>query len=212
MTQIAHDRKLEAVEAVLQGEEQERQRLAQDLHDSMGGMLASIRMAISRDLDRSSAVQDPKKIIEKLDLTIAEMRRISRNLMPETLRNLGLTMALRELAELMTSKALHIQFEAYDVQDDIPFQTQLAFYRIAQESLSNVIKYAQANHVIVQVSQHNQDLSLTIEDNGIGFDEDAVNYGLGIRNMKNRARLINGRLVVSSKRNAGTTVTVECNV
>lgn len=212
LTQIAHDRKLEAMEAVLQGEEQERQRLAQDLHDSMGGMLASIRMAISRDLDRSSAVQHPKEIITKLDLTIAEMRRISRNLMPETLRNLGLTMALRELTELMTSKELHVQFESYDVKDDIPFQTQLAFYRIAQESLGNVIKYAQANQVIVQISQDNQGLSLTIEDNGIGFEQDAVNYGLGIRNMKNRARLINGSLIVSSKRNAGTTVTVECNV
>ena len=204
---IENERKYEATQAVLQGEEQERQRIAQDLHDSMGGMLANIRMSIS-----SNEAYQSTDIVEKLDKSISEMRRISRKLMPETLKNLGLETALKELCESMTHKHLSIQFEAFDVSDKIPFQVQLAFYRIAQESISNVIKYAQANNVIVQISQNGNTLALTVEDDGVGFDTSKVTYGLGLKNIENRVRLINGKVDIHSAKGEGTTINVECYV
>ncbi|WP_437920037.1 tetratricopeptide repeat-containing sensor histidine kinase [Sphingobacterium sp. LRF_L2] len=204
---IESERRYEASQAVLRGEEQERQRIAQDLHDSMGGMLANIRMSISSmGGDKSTA------LLDKIDKSILEMRRISRNLMPETLKNLGLEIALKELCESMSHKHFSIQFEAFDVSENISFQIQLAFYRITQESISNVIKYAQANNVIVQISQNDNTLTLTIEDDGIGFDKAEIVYGLGLKNIENRVRLINGNVDVVSAKGQGTTINVECNV
>ncbi|MDR0229082.1 MAG: histidine kinase [Flavobacteriaceae bacterium] len=205
---IENERRYEASQAILKGEEQERQRVAQDLHDSMGGMLANIRMSISSlDLEESDL------LLEKIDKSILEMRRISRNLMPETLKNLGLEIALKELCESMTHEKLVIQYEAFNVQvESIPFSTQLTIYRIAQEGISNVIKYSQANRVIVQLSQNEQVLNLTIEDDGIGFDISEVVYGLGIKNMESRVKLINGVVEIDSQKGQGTTINVECKV
>jgi signal transduction histidine kinase len=140
------------------------------------------------------------------------MRRISRNLMPETLKNLGLEIALKELCESMSQKQFHIQFEAFDLSENIPFKIQLSLYRIVQESISNVIKYAQAGNVIVQISQHENTINLTIEDDGIGFDTTKVDYGLGIKNIKNRTALINGTVEILSEKGKGTTINVECYV
>ena len=204
---IKNQRKYEATQAILQGEEQERQRIAQDLHDSIGGMLANIRMTISdKDLSRTDHV------IEKIDRSIAELRRISRNLMPETLKNLGLEIALKDLCDTMSQKHLSIQFEAFNLSEKIPFKTQMALYRIAQESISNITKYAQATNVIVQISQHMNILNLTIEDDGIGFNKSEMVYGLGLKNIQNRVQLINGTVDISSKIGDGTTINVECYV
>lgn len=204
---IENQRKYEATQAILQGEEQERQRITQDLHDSMGGMLANIRMTISANNSFHK-----ENVIDKLDQTIDEMRRISRNLMPETLKNIGLEIALKELCETMTQKYFTIQFEAFNLSENIPFKTQIALYRIAQESISNITKYAQATNVIVQISQNKNILNLTIEDDGIGFDKSEIVYGLGLKNIQNRVQLINGTVEIASNKGEGTTINVECYV
>lgn len=204
---LKDQQKYEASQAILQGEEQERQRIAQDLHDSMGGMLANIRMTIS-----ANDSFNKENIIEKLDKAITEMRRISRNLMPETLKNLGLEIAIKELCEAMTQKHFIIQFEAFNLSENIPFKTQIALYRITQESISNIMKYAQATNVIVQISQNSNILNLTIEDDGIGFDKSEIVYGLGLKNIQNRIQLINGTVDITSNKGEGTTINVECYV
>lgn len=204
---LENQRKYQATHAILQGEEQERQRIAQDLHDSIGGMLANLRMNIS---DNDAFTK--KHIIDRVDQSIAEMRRISRNLMPETLKNLGLEIALRELCETMTQKHFTIQFEAFNLSENIPFKVQLALYRMTQEGISNITKYAQATSVIVQISQNNNLIHLTIEDDGIGFDISKVAYGLGLKNMQNRAELINANIDIISNIGEGTTINIECYV
>lgn len=210
LLQIENERRFEASQSILQGEEQERHRIAQDLHDSMGGMLASIRMQLSKDLLPST--EKRHTIVQQLDQAIVEMRRISRNLMPETLKNLGLEIALRELCESMANKNLKIQFEAYNLSRDIPFETELAFYRITQECISNTLKHAHATMVIVQISQDDDRLNLTIEDDGRGFEKNKATYGLGMKNIKNRVNLINGILEMATSHGEGTTINIECYV
>src|SRR5690606_33599758 len=210
LLQIQNERRLEASQSILQGEEQERHRIAQDLHDSMGGMLASIRMQLSKDLLPSTEKQHT--IVQQLDQAIVEMRRISRNLMPETLKNLGLETALRELCESMANKNLKVQFEAYNLSRSIPFETELALYRITQECISNTLKHAHATLVIVQISQYGNRLNLTIEDDGRGFEKSKTTYGLGIKNIKNRVSLINGTLEMATSQGEGTTINIECYV
>lgn len=204
---IESKRKYEATVAVLNGEEKERQRIAQDLHDSLGGMLASIRMGLS--LDKS--LQNNEQIV-KIDKAIAEVRRISRNLMPESLKNLGLETAMNELCDSMSNPKLEITFESFNIDKALPFLYQLAMYRITQEALSNCIKHAQATKVIVQISQNNELLSLTIEDNGVGFDIKESKTGHGLLNMKNRAKLLNATLEIVSEKGEGTTINMEANV
>lgn len=205
---IDNERKYEATQAILQGEEQERQRIAQDLHDSMGGILANIRMTVSKDVTQPESKQD---LLSKLDYSIAEMRRISRNLMPETLKNLGLEIALQELCESMSHPHLPIQFEAYDIQDGLDFSIQLALYRITQEAISNVIKYAHASSIIVQISQNERELSLTIEDNGMGFNQETITHGLGLKNIAHRVELIEGHLEINTAPGEGTTLNITCH-
>ena len=130
----------------------------------------------------------------------------------ETLKNLGLEIALKELCEAMTQKQFTIQFEAFNLSENIPFKTQMALYRIAQESISNITKFAQATNVIVQISQNNNVLNLTIEDDGIGFDKSEIVYGLGLKNIQNRVQLINGTVEIASNKGEGTTINVECYV
>lgn len=207
LVHMEDQRKYEATQAILQGEEQERQRIAQDLHDSIGGMLANIRMTIS-----SSDSFKKENVLLKIDKSILEMRRISRNLMPETLKNLGLQIALKELCETMTQKHFTIQFEAFNLSENIPFKIQTTLYRVAQESISNITKYAQATNVIVQISQNGNMLNLTIEDDGIGFDNSEITYGLGLKNIQNRVQLINGTVEINSNKGDGTTINVECYV
>lgn len=205
--QIEYKRTYDATVAVLIGEEKERQRIAQDLHDSLGGMLASIRMNLS--LNKND--QNQKQIL-KIDKAITEVRRISRNLMPETLKNLGLEVAMNELCQAMSNHQLEIIFESFKLQNNIPFQKTLAIYRITQEALSNVIKYAQASKVIVQISQNDNVLNLTIEDNGVGFNMQEVKLGQGLKNMKNRAQLMNANLEIVSEIGEGTTINMEAYV
>ena len=203
----SNEAELAVKNAILESEEQERQRIAQDLHDSMGGMLANIRMSISQENAQNSG-----ELLQKIDKSIVEMRRIARNLMPETLKNLGLEIALKELCESMSQQQFYIQFEAFDLSANIPFKMQLSLYRIVQESISNVIKHAQANNVIVQISQHEDIINLTIEDDGIGFDTSKVDYGLGVKNIKSRTALLNGTVEILSEAGKGTTINIECYV
>lgn len=210
LQQIENERRFEASQSILQGEEQERHRIAQDLHDSMGGMLASIRMQLSNDF--LSSTEKQHTIVQQLDQAIVEMRRISRNLMPETLKNLGLEITLQELCESMANKNLKVQFEAYNISRHIPFATELALYRITQECISNTLKHAHATMVIVQISQDENRLNLTIEDDGRGFEKNKTTYGLGIKNIENRVNLINGTLDIATSQGEGTTINIECYV
>ena len=210
LQQIEQERLFEASQSILQGEEQERHRIAQDLHDSMGGMLASIRMQLSKNT--SPEIDQRQTIVRQLDHAIVEMRRISRNLMPETLKNLGLEVALRELCESMANKNLQVQFEAYNLSRNIPFNIELALYRVAQECISNTLKHAHAKLLIVQISQDRDRLTLTIEDDGQGFQKDMITYGLGIRNIENRINLIKGVQEITTSPGEGTTINIECYV
>lgn len=213
--QLAHQKKMkdlqrkqqfEASQAILQGEEQERERIARDLHDSMGGMLAHIRMEIS-----SKQVMQTAELTSKIDQSIAEMRRISRNLMPETLKNIGFETAMAELCETMSHANCNVHFEAFGLDHSLPYNVQINLYRIAQEALSNILKYAQATEVILQLSQNENTIQLTVEDNGIGFDIHTITYGMGLKNMENRAKLINATMEIHSVIGEGTTINIDCH-
>ncbi|MCL8537202.1 ATP-binding protein [Chryseobacterium gallinarum] len=213
---IKQKEELALTKAILEGEERERERVAKDLHDGLGGMLAGVKINLSTwssthlnpDLHR-----DFYKILGQLDNSVSELRHVARNLMPESLLNFGLEIALRDLCEFYTRKDLEIDFQAIDIDKELPLNTQLNIYRIVQELLANAIKHAEATNILLQCSQSQENFFITIEDNGKGFENSKVqnNKSMGLRNLKNRVDYMKGTMEVSSD-SQGTTINIELNI
>jgi two-component system, NarL family, sensor kinase len=208
---ISQQQQLKLAAALLQGEERERKRLAGDLHDGLGGMLAGVKINLSR---LSPSVEDLPGIINQLDRSINELRRIARNMMPESLLNSGLEIALREICESFTSPALTVDFQAYNIEKEITQDMQVTIFRIVQELLTNAVRHAGATAILMQCSQNEHTFYITVEDNGKGFNADEINVtkGIGLTNVKNRVDYLKGTLDIESAPGAGTTINIEFNV
>ncbi len=217
LKEIEQTEKIKYSKALMAGEETERKRLAQDLHDGLGGTLVGLKMNLSGKIEESGAqvlATDLNPIIKQLDHSVSELRRIAHNMMPINLIKFGLETAIRDLCESMISEHLQISFQAYDIQKHIPEQTQLNIYRIIQELLTNSRKHGRASEVLLQCSQEEHTFLLTMEDNGIGFDTSTLDSenGMGFHNIRNRVGYLNGRIDIHSSVGEGTTVNIELYV
>ncbi|MGC5744315.1 sensor histidine kinase [Chryseobacterium sp. NFX27] len=212
---IKQKEELSLTKAILDGEERERERIARDLHDGLGGMLAGVKINFST---WSSSHLHPEKdkefytILGQLDRSVSELRHIARNLMPESLLNFGLETALNDLCEFHSRKDLEIDFQAIDIDKNLPLNIQLNIYRIAQELLANALKHAEASSILLQCSQSEECFMITIEDNGKGFDKkiEQTTKSMGLRNLKNRVNYLKGKMEVNSD-SQGTTINIELN-
>jgi two-component system, NarL family, sensor kinase len=196
---MEHEHQEKMMKAELESQESERRRLSADLHDSIGGMLSTIRVGIStigRSLPNPAAVDETKKM---LDDTISSVRRISRDLMPATLDKFGMVHALKELCERFEATSL-IQVEFVEPVENFSLdpQRELMVFRIVQELVNNAVKHAQANRICVSL-QAEKMIVITVEDDGIGFNPEEFKNnkegkGLGLYNIENRARLLGGTI------------------
>lgn len=205
-------------EAMLEGEERERRRVARDLHDGLGGMLAGIKMKLSGHAkqQQSKGEKEQKEldgIIGQLDNSVSELRRIARNMMPESLTRFGLKTALKDLCESMMSREIKISFIALDIDDQIDLSRQVVIYRIIQEVLANAIRHSKARNIMVQCSQNDDRFYITVEDDGIGFNKTTSGKkGIGLTNIENRVKYLNGTMDVISGPDQGTTINMELYV
>ena len=214
---LQQERQLLATEAMLRGQEEERARLARDLHDGLGGMLSTVKLYLGSA--RGNLVLTPEsarlfsRSIEHLDSSIQEMRRVARDLMPEALLAFGLPAAVQDLCETIQhgQTLLRVQCEMFGLETRLPQRTELVVYRLVQELLNNVLKHAQARQVIVQLARHEQLVQVVVEDDGRGFDAAArpVAAGVGLRSLQARVDYLGGTLEVQSQPGQGTTVTIE---
>jgi two-component system, NarL family, sensor kinase len=203
------------MQAELDSQESERRKLAADLHDSIGGMLSTIRVGLT-SIGRS--LPDPQRIDETkqmLDDTITSVRRISRDLMPSTLEKFGFTYAIKELCErFQATSGINITFSQQGEVPVLDKQRELMVFRVVQELLNNAVKHSQASLIEVTVGLQGQ-IYVSVEDNGIGFDAEAqkndkVNgKGLGLFNIENRARLLGGILEFDRQRSKGSKTTLK---
>lgn len=188
------------LQAELESQETERRRLAADLHDSIGGMLSTIRVGLATMARQLADPQSMDQTKQMLDDTITSVRRISRDLMPSTLDKFGLIHALRELCErFQNTSRIAIDFIEEGHFDQIDKNRQLMIFRIVQELLNNAVKHSQASQIGVHLVLHGG-LTVMVEDNGIGFNAEAIKKdihsgkGLGLFNIENRARLLGGNI------------------
>jgi two-component system, NarL family, sensor kinase len=216
INELKIDHQLLASRAVLLGEEKERGRLSRDLHDGLGGMLSGVKFAISSIREKNSL---PLEIHEKIDLamirlnlSISELRSIAQNLMPEALTNFGLKEALNDFCtQLGSNKAVEISFLFYGESLRFDHSIENALFRIAQEAVYNALKHSKASKIIVQLIQDESWVNLTVQDNGEGFDlENILNKeSSGLKNMRARAEIFDGRFHIDSKPGEGTEIIVD---
>lgn len=220
--ELETEKQLTATEAVLKGEEQERTRLAKDLHDGLGGMLSGIKYSLSIMKENLIMTPDNAQAFERsmdmLDSSIKEMRRVAHNMMPEMLLKYGLDTALKEFcAEINRSGIIQAAYQSIDMDKATIGQTEaVAIYRVVQELVNNTIKHSAAKNVLVQahISVQEKLLAVTVEDDGKGFDTSLLQHaqGIGWMNIKNRLEFLQGRFDINSAPDKGTSVLIEISI
>lgn len=200
------------VDDVFEAQENERRRLAQDLHDDLGGTLSAIKLNVTAF--KSNIVQLPaenhafyEQTINMIESACENLREISHNLMPKNLEKNGLIHTLTEqFAEL--NQTGHITFEfVHDIERPISPDTELAIYRIAKELINNVIKHAVATKASLQIISSEEQIVIMCEDNGIGFNPTSTNDGIGLANIKLRVNHLKGVFSLESNE-MGTSISI----
>lgn len=203
------------MEAALESQENERRRVAGDLHDSIGAMLSTIRVSLITQARRDNAdLESIDQSKRMLDDTIESVRRISRDLMPSTLEKFGLAHAAKEMCERFQSTAsLPILFQAQGDIAVLDKNRELMAFRILQELLNNALKHAEASSITVTFTGA-ANLRIAVEDDGIGFNAEEhktdkkMGKGLGLFNIENRARLLGANVVFDKDKKRGSLITL----
>jgi signal transduction histidine kinase len=201
--------------AVLESEENERQRLARELHDGVGQLLTATKLNLS--LANNSEYKEKENTLQNainvLDDSIKEIRNISHNMVPDVLLRFGLQKAIEDFSNRINqSKKIEIIFECNNFNENsLNDASKLMLYRIIQEAVNNAIKYAEASQLNIQLSADDAEISLLMEDNGKGFDVIKANEkgGIGLKNMQLRTNYLKGKLIIDSTPKNGTTIIVE---
>ncbi len=205
---------------LIENQEQERKRIAVELHDSIGQSLIVIRnralMGLTSPDKHERLIAQMEEISEAAADTIKEVRQISHNLHPYQLEHLGLTTAIETMIEAAAS-ASPIDFEMNldELDEVLPKDAEINLYRIVQESLNNILKHSQATKVKISIRKNDDLLNVLIEDNGKGFNcEYLVNArsGLGLTGIRERAKMLGAEYKIISFPNEGTTVSLQINL
>ena len=208
---LERENELKVLMASVAGEEKERNRLARELHDGVGGILSATKMHLSvlrNEQDLSPHLHKFDQAASLLNSASREVRSIAHNLSPDLMLKYELDEALAIFCRSVNNDYLKVDFYALGEPLKLKNNFKFIIYRIVQELVNNILKHAEASHALVQLSHHDQVLSLTIEDNGKGFDAQK-NSGMGLLNLKTRVQELNGQLNLETSPGEGTTIYME---
>lgn len=212
VVQLEQEKQIIATQAVLDGENAERTRLARDLHDGLGGMLSAIKLNlfdIKKDvIIETDDVSRFNKVIEMLDNSIQELRRVAHNMMPESLSRYGLKVALEDFCNSFSN----VKFHFFGNEKRIEKTLETTIYRAVHELVNNAVKHSEADVVNVQLVQKEDVVSINVQDDGKGFDTDEKITGNGIQNIQNRVNSIGGIVNIFSSLNSGTEINIDINI
>lgn len=204
---------IEKLQAAIEAEERERSRIGRQLHDDIMVQLSIVKMnmeAFSFPNASDPDIQNFQSIKDQLDMAGRDLRLTAHNLAPDTLLADGLTQALLYFCKNVQYRTnLTINFQFYGDQPDLPQELEINIYRISQELVQNIIKHARATNVLMQLNYREDMLTLTIEDDGIGFDMNASVSGIGLKSIRSRLKVMNGQIDIHRRHPKGTSVTIE---
>ena len=204
-----------AMQAIIATEESERKRIAQDLHDSVSQTITAAKMnltVIGGELPFANDEQRKRfeKAISLVDDGFREVRTISHNMMPWALHETGLAMVVKQFIENIKTDAIAINFLSRGFDTPFDDTTEIILYRVLQESVNNVMKHANASRLDISLIRDEANISLTIEDNGKGFDTSnpEIYKGMGLNNLRSRINFLKGKVELDSQVGKGTLVSV----
>lgn len=206
--QFEEEKKLLAARFIVEGQEDERKRVATAIHDSLGVLLSASKMSVTAIKDNNP---ENKALIEKatkfLDEASGEMRKISHNMMPGLLTKLGLYEALEDLIESLNDlDKIDARMEVVGPMKRIPENKEIMIYRIMQELVNNTLKHAEASSIDLTIIVHPDQLDISYSDNGIGFNRDETldRKTMGIQNIRSRVKFLDGNVCIDSSQGKGT--------
>lgn len=190
-----------AIDAFIEGEEKEKARIGRELHDGIAQEIVAVKLAMHRQNADAG-------LIEELTRISLDIRNISHELMPQTLKEYGLQLAIEDICQKILAPS-GIQYEIHSSlsNERMANKIEITLYRIFQELVHNIIKHSHATEVLVQLRNMNNHILLMVEDNGKGMTEEKKN-GIGISNLKSRVQLLDGNLQYDSSENEGTTAII----
>ncbi|GEP49863.1 two-component sensor histidine kinase [Flavobacterium noncentrifugens] len=212
---LQQQQEITKLEALIDGEEKERRRIAQELHDGINGDLSAIKFRIL-GIDESNLSADDKEnlttTVEMIDQSCAQVRNISHNLMPASIIDFGLVETVQQYcSKISQSHPLELDFQYFGNPATLPKKSETVIYRIIQELINNIIKHSRATTALVQMNFHENELFITVEDNGVGFDVKNARNGLGLKNIESRIQLLKAGLEIDSS-NKGTSFQINIDL
>lgn len=215
--ELLSNQELKSISAVLEAQDEERRRIAQDLHDRLGSMLSMIKVHfenVEEEIARfvGQTEKDYSKAIDLLDKATEEVRQIAHNLVSGPLKKFGLEAGLIELCKAVESASgITVELNCLHLKERLSFDFEVNIYRIIQELLANVMKHSKASDVSIQVIRLNGDLSIMVVDNGKGFDPTISNEktGMGLKNVQSRVDKLGGTIELDSNKGNGTSISIQ---
>lgn len=194
---------------VIDAQEKERERLSRELHDGIGQIFIALKLKLEASLNEVDNEKMLNEVLEDLDRTIIEIRRISNDLMPSVLKEFGLKVAIKKLIkEYNRISDIEFQIDWSIENDQLSKNSSIHIFRILQEALSNALRHSKAKNVDIIIRESDERVIFEIKDNGIGFSKPENEFGNGIHNMKERVSILQGIFELSSKENMGTKINI----
>ncbi len=202
ITNIKTEQELKELNAMMHGQEEERNRIASDLHDRLGARLSSIKLLFQAD---GEAYERQDKAISFIDEAIKETREISHNLSTDMLSRFGIKTALIDTIQTINEAGkIKADLTIIGIGDRWPLEVERNIYYVLLELINNTIKHAEAGHIMVQLSQIEEEINVFYEDDGKGFDmANNIAKGMGMRSVQARMKAINGKVFITSKLGEG---------
>lgn len=219
ISELEKDKQLTAANFMMKGQEEERSRLAKDLHDGLGGLLSGVKHSILNMKENMILTEENSRAFERsvdmIDNSVKELRRVAHNMMPEALAKFGLADAIRDYCKsINASGAVQVSYQDFGESHTYEKSVETSVYRIIQELINNVIKHAEATEVLVQTVCNPDRISIAVEDNGKGFDTAQLNAsaGAGWNNIRSRVDYLKGIIDLKSEAEKGTSIHIELQI
>jgi signal transduction histidine kinase len=209
---VLKEQELTAIDAMIEGQEKERQRIANDLHDDLGGLMATVKLHFNA-LKEKQTPELYTKTNALIDEAYEKVRTVAHAKNSGVIAKQGLLKAINEMAtKISASNKITIDVIDHGLENRLENSLELTLFRIIQELITNVIKHAEATETTIHITNHEDSLNLMIEDNGKGFNPSQItktNKGMGISSIDKRVEHLNGKMTIESEKNQGTTIIID---
>jgi signal transduction histidine kinase len=209
---VLKEQELTTIDAMIEGQEKERQRIANDLHDDLGGLMATVKLHFNalKDKDSPELYDKTNNLIEE---AYQKVRSVAHAKNSGVIAKQGLLKAVQNMADKVSvSNTINIEVLDHGLDHRLENSLELTLFRVIQELVTNVIKHAQGTEITIHLTNHDDSINIMVEDNGIGFNPKQItktNAGMGISSIDKRVAHLDGTLTIESEKNKGTTVIID---